>query len=190
MTPRAGASASLLGGLRATSSIGTAGCGRNQMVDMSLLGFIGHLAHFEHRLHEAEHKGFEHVAKIVEAEAKKEIGNYQEAAGPFAAWAELADATKEDRVKQGFTENDPGRRSGEMADGIKHASDHEGATIGSDDDKMVWFTLGTSKQPPRDVFGIATIHKEHEITAVLGGSVVTALIGRDVFHGAIPIKGE
>lgn len=161
------------------------------MADMSLLGFLGHLAHFEHRLHEASHKGFEHVAKVVEAEAKKEIGNYQRGNnGPFVDWEELHDATKEDRSAKGFSENDPGLRTGGMRDSIKHASDHEGAVVGSDDDKLVWFELGTSKQSPRSVLGVSVVHKEHDIKALLGGSVVTALIGHDVFHGEIPIKGE
>lgn len=160
------------------------------MPDMSLLGFMEHLAHFDHRLHEAKHKGLERVAKIVEAEAKRELGTYQDAAGPFVAWAELADSTKDDRVAKGYTPNDPGRRSGEMADGIGHRSDSEEAVIGSNDDKMVWFELGTEKQPPRSALGGSVIRKEDAIVAVLGGSVVTALIGRDVFHGMIPIRGD
>jgi hypothetical protein len=159
------------------------------MLDMSLLGFIEHLAHFEHRLHAETHKGLEHVGRIVEREAKAELGHYQDAAGPFVAWAELADATKEDRVAHGFTENNPGLRSGEMQDSIGHAVGHEEVVIGSNDDKMVWFELGTEKQPPRSALGVATVHKEAHIVAVLGGSVVTALVGHDVFHGKIPISG-
>jgi hypothetical protein len=155
---------------------------------MTLLGFIEHLAHFQHRLHEETQRGLEAVGKIIEAEAKREIGTYQDAAPPFAAWAELADATKEDRVRQGFTENDPGLRTGEMRDSIHHTADHEAAVIGSDSDKLVYFELGTEKQPPRSVLGSAVIHKEHDVTAVLGGSVTTALIGRDVFGGRIPIS--
>jgi hypothetical protein len=159
------------------------------MPDLSLLGFIEHLAHFQHRLHEETHKGLERVGRIVEREAKAELGHYQDAAAPFVAWAELADATKADRVAQGFTENDPGLRSGEMRDGIGHVVGHEEVVIGSNDDKMVWFELGTEKQPPRSALGTAVIHKEPEIVAVLGGSVVTALIGHDVFNGKIPISG-
>jgi hypothetical protein len=160
------------------------------MVEMSLLGFMEHLAHFEHRLHHDSHKGMERVAKIVSAEARRELGTYQDAASPFAAWAELADATQEDRSNQGFTPNDPGVRTGDMRDSIKHASDHESAVIGSDDDKMVWFELGTDKQPPRSVLGTAVVHKEEAIKAIVGGSVVAALVGKDVFHGSIPIIGD
>jgi hypothetical protein len=157
--------------------------------ELSLAGFIGHLAHFQHRLHEASHHAMKHVGEIVEAEAKREVGTYQDAAGPFAGWAELAEATKVDRVSKGFTENDPGLRTGEMRDSISHVADHEEAVIGSNDDKLVWFELGTEKQPPRSVLGTAVIHKEHDLARIVGGSVVTALIGRDVFGGKIPISG-
>lgn len=160
------------------------------MPDMSLLGFIEHLARFEMRLHEESHRGLDHAARIVEEEAKHEIGHYQEAAGPFAAWAELADSTKEDRAKKGFTENDPGLRTGQMRESIGRAVEVPEAVVGSNDDKLIWFELGTSKQPPRSVLGTAVIHKEHQVRAVLGGAVVSALIGRDVFQGKIPISGD
>jgi hypothetical protein len=157
------------------------------MPEMSLLGFMGHLASFEARLKHTLETDFKRVAVLVEAEAKKELGTYQSEGGPFAAWAELADATKQDRVKQGFSENEPGLRTGEMRDSIHHASDHEGAAIGSDDDKLVWFELGTSKQPPRSVLGMAVVHEEQQIVEILGGSVVSALVGKDVVGGQLKI---
>ena len=160
------------------------------MPEMSLLGFIGHLAEFHVRLKEHEHKALDHVGRIVRAESVSEIGTYQDEAGQFAAWAELADSTKQDRVSKGFTENDPGLRTGEMRDSIDYEVGDKEVVIGSDEDKMVWFELGTEKQPPRSVLGTAVIHKEHQITSVLGGSVVSALIGRDVFNGKIPISGS
>jgi hypothetical protein len=157
------------------------------MPEMSLLGFIGHLASFEARLKHTLETDFNRVAVLVEAEAKKELGTYQSEGGPFAAWPELADATKDDRVKKGFSENEPGLRTGDMRDSIHHASDHEGASIGSDDDKLVWFELGTSKQPPRSVLGMAVVHEEKPIVEILGGSVVSALVGKDVVSGQLEI---
>jgi hypothetical protein len=155
---------------------------------MTLAQFIAHVAAFPIRLHAASHHAFEEAAKVVEAEAKHEIGTYQDAAGPFAGWAELADSTKDDRVNKGFTENDPGLRTGEMRDSIDHASDDTGAVVGSNDDKMEWFELGTSKQPPRSVLGIAAVHKEPEIGHILGHHFTTALIGKGVVGGSMPIK--
>ena len=72
-----------------------------------------------------------HCATLVEEEAKAEIGTYQDQAGPFIAWPELADSTKEDRTRQGFTENDPGLRSGAMRDSIGTAISTDG--LGSPD---------------------------------------------------------
>jgi hypothetical protein len=160
------------------------------MPDMSLSGFIEHLARFDIRLHEQTHKGLEHAASIVEAEAWREFGHYQDAAGPFAAWAELADATKDDRTKHGYTENDPGLRSGEMQASLGHEVAVAEAVVGSNDQNLVYFELGTERQPPRSILGIAMVHKTEDVVHVLGGSVVSALIGRDVFKGRIPISGS
>lgn len=157
------------------------------MASMSLLAFIGHLAAVARHVHEHEQRALEHVGKIVEAEAKHELGTYQAAAGPFAGWAELADRTKDDRVQQGYSENDPGVRVGDMRESVHHAVGNKEVVIGSDDEKAVWFELGTVHQPPRSFLGAAVVHKEHDIKAILGGSVVSSLVGRDVFHGQIPI---
>ena len=160
------------------------------MPDMSLLQFIGHVGRFDYRLRELQERGMEHVAKIVEAEAKRELGTYQRGNnGPFADWAELADRTKDERVQLDYAENEPGLREGDMRDSINHVSDRENAVVGSDDDKMVWFECGTTHQPPRSVLGVAVVHKEREIVDILGKAVVTALVGRNVFPGGIPIKG-
>jgi hypothetical protein len=124
-------------------------------------------------------------AKAVEVEAKSEIGHYQDEAGPFAAWADLADSTKEDRVRKGYTEDDPGLRSGEMRDSIGTALSVTGleAQIGSDDDHLAFFELGTSKQPPRSVLGTALVRKMPEIQEALGLTVFAALLGKGVVGG-------
>lgn len=155
---------------------------------MTLVQFMAHLAQVQHNLVHVNTHAFEKVALIVEEEAKKEIGTYQAAAAPFAGWAELADATKDDRVRQGFSEDEPGLRTGAMRDSIDHASDHTGAVVGSDDDKLVWFELGTSKQPPRSVLGTAVVHKEPEITHTLGSAYHATLVGKGVFGGSMKIK--
>lgn len=158
------------------------------MAAMTLLGFINHLTHFNTHLQAHTAHAFEQVAKIVADEARSEIGVYQAAASPFVGWAELADATKDDRVRQGYSENDPGLRSGGMRDSIGHASDSTGAVVGSDDDKLKWFELGTDKQPPRSVLGAAVVHKEPEITHHLGAAYSAALVGAPVHNGLLPIK--
>lgn len=149
------------------------------MPDMSLTQFIGHLAAFHVRQNAAMHHAMDRAAAMVEREAKRELGTYQAGGGPFVAWAELAEATKADRVAQGFTENDPGVRTGEMRDSVGREVAHDGteAAVGSNDDKAVWFELGTSKQPPRSFLGLAAFRKERQIAELLGHGMVTALVG-------------
>ena len=138
----------------------------------------------------AEHEALEHIAKVIEKQAKAEIGHYQDQEGQFAGWAELADSTKAERERQGFTANDPGLRTGEMRDSIHHRVGLHEALIGSDDDNLVYFELGTDKQPPRSVLGLAAALKGEEAAGIAGENVVMALIGRQVFNNAILIGGE
>jgi hypothetical protein len=155
------------------------------MPEMSLGSFITHItkvvSELEHKNHE-EHEALEKAAKVVEAEAKKEIGSYQSAAGPFVAWRDLADSTKDDRVKKGFPEDEPGLRTGEMRDSIEHVVGEREAVVGSNDDHLVWFELGTDKQPPRSVLGLAAVHKGPEVARILGLSFVKNLMG----NGKLP----
>jgi len=157
------------------------------MTTMTLTGFITHLAAAQALVARASHSSLEQAARVVEREAKAKIGKYQTQAGPFAGWAELAQSTKDDRVRQGFPENEPGLRTGQMRDSIGHAVGRNEAVVGSNDDKLVWFELGTSKQPPRSVLGIAAAHKGPEVARILGGGVVKSLVGQGVFGGKLPI---
>jgi phage gpG-like protein len=114
---------------------------------------------------------------VVEKEAKAEIGHYQGAAGPFSAWPELADATKEDRLKSGFSENDPLLRTGELRDSIEHTAGVDEAVVGSNSDIAVYQELGTQHIPPRSFLGGAAVRKGEEVANILGRHVVKALAG-------------
>ena len=157
------------------------------MPSMSLEGFITHLGAALTHTKKHEHHALEHAAKIVEAEAKREIGHYQNQAGPFTTWPELADRTQNERSKAGFSPNDPGLRSGQMRDSIEHKVGDLEAVVGSNDDHLVWFELGTNKQPPRSVLGMAAVHKGAEVAHVIGQGVVKSLVGPGVFNGRLPI---
>lgn len=135
-----------------------------------------------------QHKALERAARVVEKEAKSLIGEYQPQAGPFAPWAELADATKDDRVRQGFEENEPLLRTGEMRDSIHHVVDYESAVIGSDDEKAEWQELGTNRIPPRSFLGGAAVNKADVVANILGDEVVFSLTGQHVYKGSMPIK--
>ena len=155
------------------------------MTDFSILEFIAKLAEAEEKMQEAVRHGLTKAAEIVEAEAKESIGTYQDAAGPFVPWAELADATKSDRVAQGFSENEHELRTGELRDGIGHSVEMAGsasgtAVVGSASDVMVYQELGTSRMPPRSILGGAAVRKTDEVVDVLAKAVLHGLTGR---HG-------
>ena len=155
---------------------------------MELLELAAKLGEIALQQHEMEGNALEKAAVVVEDRAKEKIGEYQEQAGPFIAWPELADATKEDRLRQGYTENDPGLRSGEMRASIEHEVQVPEAQVGSNDDKLVWFELGTIKQPPRSVLGGAVVDEMDRICEIVGEHAVAALVGKGVHGGKMLIE--
>ena len=156
-----------------------------QFGDMA--SFATHLMTAAVAVKQAEHKLLDHVGKAVEKRAKAKIGEYQDAAPPFAGWAELADATKADRARQGFPEDEPLLRTGEMRDSIGHKVQGNEVTIGSDSDKAVWQELGTETIPPRSFLGGAMAEELPKLKAILGEGIVAALVGKDVYHGKLEI---
>ena len=161
----------------------------------SFEGFAEHLVKVTLATHEAKLKAMEAATKIVQKQAKAEIGSYQDGLGNVPGWAELADSTKADRLRQGYSENDPGLRSGAMRDSIQRTV-KEGDTsgdvagfVGSDMDELVWFELGTSKQPPRSVLAMAATRKESDIHRMIGEAFYTALVGKQVHEGMLNLGG-
>jgi phage gpG-like protein len=109
----------------------------------SLLEAAAHFKHLADDFPKACHAGLEAAARIVEARAKSAIGSY------IYGWPQLAQSTQAERVKKGFSENQPLLRTGELRDSIQHSSSPTEARVGSNLDRAVWMELGTSKTPPR-----------------------------------------
>lgn len=152
----------------------------------SLAAFATHLAQAAAAPAIALQHGLEAVADKVEKTAQAEIGTYQPAVGPFGAWQQLADATKADRLAQGYTENDPLLRSGELRTSYEHQVWGYEAIIGSKSDIALWQELGTSRGiPPRPVLGPAVIHNHAYIMKVLGGAAVAGLMGQTSLPAAL-----
>lgn len=124
-------------------------------------------------------RGIEAAAELLERESKKEFGVYQAGAGAFDAWPELADATKADRVAKGFTENDPLLRTGGLRDSIKREVEDWEATIGSEEEVMLFQEFGTKHIPPRAVLGIALDRNWEKIQRLIGYAAVSGFIGGD-----------
>ena len=119
------------------------------------------------------------AAAAIEREAKQEIGTYQRSdMGPYEPWQELAQSTKADRVAQGYTENDPLLRSGELRDSIDRETHGLEAVVGSDSDVMVWQEFGTRTIPPRPVLGLAAVRKHEEVLKIVGDGVMAELVGK------------
>ena len=130
----------------------------------------------------AQHQGLDQAAAIIQAEAKREIGEYQDAVGPFEEWQELADFTKQDRVAQGFPENEPLLRTGALRESIERSADASTAYVGSDSQIAEWQELGTEKIPPRSFLGGAAARKGDEAVETFAQVIVRHIEGVAVTH--------
>lgn len=154
----------------------------------SLTDLARHLGEVALSQHEMEHAALESAAVMVERRAKEKIGEYQQEAGPFIAWPELADSTKADRTRHGFAEDEPLLRTGELRDSIEHTVADGVAQVGSNSDKAVWQELGTKYMPPRSFLGGAVVDKLDDIMKTIGEQAVASLVGKGVFGGKMTIK--
>jgi len=112
--------------------------------------------------------GFHVIVKEIEETAKEEIGVYQPAYGPFEAWAPLAESTKADRVRQGYTEDDPLLRSGELRDSIESEVVGLAAIVGTKIQIGFWQEVGTENIPPRPFIGPAYVRKFDPLMNAIG----------------------
>lgn len=159
--------------------------------------FIAHLVERVALVEIAQHHGLEVGARVIEAEAKHEIGTYQSGAGPFDRWAPLAESTLEGwgghpgKIELGYAPPDnPLLRTGALRDAIDHSVEGHEAAIGVPSrivtvndksvdvgDVAIWQELGTAKIPPRSFLGRAGFVKEKEVAEVIGIEIVHAISG-------------
>ena len=141
----------------------------------SVTAFILHLAKVEVAVHAAARHALDKAAQVIEKDAKGQLGHYQADAGPFNAWAELAESTQRERERLGFAPNDPLERTQALKNSISREVQGSEAVVGSTSDVMVWQELGTAKIPPRPVLGPAAFKNKDRIEAILGQAVMHAL---------------
>ena len=128
----------------------------------TLPGFSRFLAEMAIAMPLADHLALDRAARIVQTEAKRVIGTYD------YKWPHLAPSTQADRTAHGYPADEPGLRRGDMRDSIdRQVAEHQ-AQIGSNDDHLVWFELGTSRQPPRSVLAQAAARKSREVSEEIG----------------------
>lgn len=151
----------------------------------SLAAFAEHMIVREISTLAALHHGLESVAKVIESTAKSEIGVYQPETGPFQEWAPLADSTEAEKARLGYPADAPLLRDGTLRDSIKHEVSGLEAVIGSESDIAAYQEFGTKTIPPRPFIGPAAFRNKENIEAMIGGAVVTGLVGGDLIHHSL-----
>lgn len=121
----------------------------------------------------------EAVGSKIEKDAKEIIGHYQRSdTGPFPEWEELKPSTKQDRVSQGFTPNDPLLRSGELRDSIHHAVRGHSVAVGSDLDIAIYQEMGTATIPPRPFLRVAAFRSKKWLGKLYAKTLKDRMHGR------------
>ncbi|TPG45704.1 hypothetical protein EAH89_26245 [Roseomonas nepalensis] len=123
----------------------------------------------------AQQRGLDEAGRIVEVEARGMLGDYQPAIPPFPRWADLKDSTIRDRLRRGFTANDPLLRSGELRDSIHHEVRGNTAFVFSRDINAGRHEFGTSKMPPRPFIGPALVRKLDEAGKAVADHIAAPL---------------
>jgi len=158
-----------------------------EFADMGALAM--HLLAAEARQLRYLQDGLKDCAVHIESIAKKEIGHYQAAAGPFAAWADLAESTEFNKASHGYPVDAPLLRTGDMRDEITHNVEGLEAAIGAKDNGagkiLQYHEVGTSKMPARPVLGPAMFRSKDFIMRAIGAAEVSALLGGSRIHPSL-----
>jgi hypothetical protein len=169
---------------------------------LSLAEAVLHFARLPAAVLVEQHFALDEAARIVQAEAKRELGTYQMTdTGQFAPWAELAESTKDERVRQGYPENEPLEREGQLRDAIERTAGDTEAAVGvpNRDIRHPYQTHDVNigevaealelggRIPPRSFLGVAGHRKGKEVAEICGAYVVRALVGEKVVNKRLPI---
>ncbi len=176
----------------------------------SIADFVEHLRAIQAAADLRVQRALHEAGRIVQEEAQHEIGTYQDAAGPFPAWAALAQVTLE-----GFTDSHGHHHPGkeelgfappdnplERTEQLKHAielsvtrnlavvgvpDEHVGDGSPEDPERNLgdvaeWIEFGTDKMPARSFLGRALFVKEKVVRSLIGHAAAFAVMGKDYHH--------
>lgn len=148
--------------------------------------FATHLAILAIETKVVKHAVLEEAAEEVQETAKGMIGFYHQ--DPH--WEALADSTEAEKARLGFEPDAPLLRTGEMRESITTVVSLNGdfAVVGSDEQKMVWHELGTTKMPPRPVLGPAGRLSGPRIAHAASTMITSWLSGRGIKKPALRKK--
>jgi HK97 gp10 family phage protein len=117
------------------------------------------------------------AAKLIKADAREQIGHYQEGVGAYPAWAPLAESTEDEKARVGAPPDAPLERHGDLKKSFRSNFDGDSAVIiGSTDPVMEFHEFGTVKMPPRPVLGPALLKNIDAVQALVGASAVDAIV--------------
>ncbi len=109
------------------------------------------------------------AAKMVQEDAQDRIGEYQDAAGGFPAWAPLADSTEAEKARLGYPADAPLLRDGTLRDSIEYEVEGNEAIVGSKLPVAAYQEFGTSRGlPPRPFLGPAAVSCGPAIAKMVG----------------------
>ena len=147
------------------------------MKSMTLDGFAAFLLRLPEAVRQAEHRGLEHGALLIEAEAKAIIGQ------ELQQWPALADSTVAQKAARGQTgrvsSTDPLFATGELRATISHQIEGNVAVIGTPDEVGVYQEVGTDRIPPRPFLSTAAFRKGEAAANAIGAAVGHAIAGRE-----------
>ena len=113
---------------------------------------------------ESHHHALEEAAQHLEHRVRQVLGTYDLS----PTWPQLTAATQADRVRKGFTPNDPLFRDGShIRDTMRHSSTTTDARVGTDSQIAEWMELGTRRAPPRSFLRLSAIEQERELVRIL-----------------------
>ena len=146
------------------------------MKEMTLTGFVAHLARIRAAMPAAEQAGLDRAGLLIEQEAKDLIGT------EYAGWPALADRTVAEKQAKGQTSRvsgtDPLLATGELRESIARHVDGHSVTVGTPDPVGVFHEFGTSRMPPRPFLAAAAHRKAEAGANAIGAAVGHALAGK------------
>ncbi|MEJ7685622.1 MAG: hypothetical protein WKG52_00730 [Variovorax sp.] len=119
----------------------------------------------------------EEGVKAIQADAKSRFGTYQDGEGGFPAWANLAPSTVDDRLRKGFTPDDPLLRTGGLRESVVAVAVGNEGVVASPDPVMLYQEQGTSKIPPRPVLGPAGFNSKKTVAPLAARTLVAWISG-------------
>lgn len=149
------------------------------------LEFAEHLLMLNMAIEQSTHHGMEKVAKIIERDAKAQIGHYQPEVGPFQDWAPLAESTEDQKARLGYPLDAPLLREGKLRESIEHEVEGHEAVVGSKSEIAEYQEFGTSTIPPRPFIGPAAFKNKAAIQQIIGKALVEGLMGGEAIHPSL-----